>query len=1029
MSEYTFPSTCGEIDSLNSKNKQDQPDDRDQPDDMDPFSSKVRDAIIEEKETARKLNLKDIIKIYNVKSIIINGAIQDIGMGYYNWKLFILCGISWLTDNLWLQILGLTLKALNEEFKEPLPYIRYVTCVFFVGLCFGAIVGGVITDVMGRKFCFKATLLIIGIFGTALGAAPSWPLLCLLYLLVGIGVGGNIPVADAIFLEFLPQENGQYLSLLSAWWPLGQLVACLFSWCFMKRYFVPKSGWRYSCYAAGIFTCLEFLGVCFFNYFESPKYLLSRGQQNEAIEIVKKFAGMNKNQTWLSGDVLNKEVSEYVNDSEPSSSSQKEIFYYRLKIYFKNSLTRLFETSEMAWNTSLLFFCWFSVGLAYPLFNDFLPQYLSTGRDSSGGFVPDNTIYLNYTIISVVSIPGSFLASLAPKFLKIGQRRTMAVSTLIAGILLLIFIISDLNKFQLGISAAQGFFQQAMYAVLFAYTTELFPAPVRGTGLGISEFLNRIGGLLAAIIAANISPNNSPENVANNPRIPAIVSGICYVGAFVAMLLLPIETMNRQKLNIPVHNHGSSPEKADAKELPQHPFKKSGQLPIDELRAEINSFPYLRSYDIKCIVINKAIEDVGMGRYNWSLFLLCGFGWFADNLWLQQLALTLPSLSIEFDLSENYVRYTTCYLFSGLCLGSIFWGMGSDIMGRRIAFNITLFIAGVFGASVGAAPTWPVVCVIYFALGTGVGGSLPVDGALFLEFLPNTSGRLLTLMSIWWPLGQLVSSISGWGFMGGNYAPNLGWRYSCYSMGSIILVMFLARFFLFHLYESPKFLLARGSQAEAVAVVRGIADKNGTTTWLTEDILNELGGYSEPNQPQVLSRKEIFLNRTSNLSINRVGPLFATSMGYPLFNSFLPQYLSMGETSSGEPVSEYITYRNYVITSIMGIPGSIVACYIVDLPFIGRRGTMAISTLVSSILIFLFTISRDASFQLGFSVAQSFFQNIMYAVLYSYTPEVFPTAVRGTGTGIGSLLNRIGGLCAPIVAANVPVGNPNVPIF
>lgn len=34
-------------------------------------------------------------------------------------------------------------------------------------------------------------------------------------------------------------------------------------------------------------------------------------------------------------------------------------------------------------------------------------------------------------------------------------------------------------------------------------------------------------------------------------------------------------------------------------------------------------------------MINKAIQDIGMGRYNWELFVLCGFGWFADNLWLQ----------------------------------------------------------------------------------------------------------------------------------------------------------------------------------------------------------------------------------------------------------------------------------------------------------------------------------------------------------------------------------------------------------
>jgi hypothetical protein len=37
------------------------------------------------------------------------------------------------------------------------------------------------------------------------------------------------------------------------------------------------------------------------------------------------------------------------------------------------------------------------------------------------------------------------------------------------------------------------------------------------------------------------------------------------------------------------------------------------------------------NYIVKSKVINKAIQDIGMGRYNWELFVLCGFGWFADK--------------------------------------------------------------------------------------------------------------------------------------------------------------------------------------------------------------------------------------------------------------------------------------------------------------------------------------------------------------------------------------------------------------
>lgn len=48
---------------------------------------------------------------------------------------------------------------------------------------------------------------------------------------------------------------------------------------------------------------------------------------------------------------------------------------------------------------------------------------------------------------------------------------------------------------------------------------------------------------------------------------------------------------------------------------------------------------------------------------------------------------------------------------------------------------------------------------LYACIGLGVGGNLPVDGALFLEFIPCASGALLTLLSAWWPVGQLISSL------------------------------------------------------------------------------------------------------------------------------------------------------------------------------------------------------------------------------------------------------------------------------
>lgn len=49
------------------------------------------------------------------------------------------------------------------------------------------------------------------------------------------------------------------------------------------------------------------------------------------------------------------------------------------------------------------------------------------------------------------------------------------------------------------------------------------------------------------------------------------------------------------------------------------------------------------------------------------------------------------------------------------------------------------------------------VCGLCSCVGLGVGGNLPVDGALFLEYLPSASANILVLLSVWWPVGQLIS--------------------------------------------------------------------------------------------------------------------------------------------------------------------------------------------------------------------------------------------------------------------------------
>ena len=95
-------------------------------------------------------------------------------------------------------------------------------------------------------------------------------------------------------------------------------------------------------------------------------------------------------------------------------------------------------------------------------------------------------------------------------------------------------------------------------------------------------------------------------------------------------------------------------------------------------------------------------------------------------------------------------------------------------------------------------------------------------------------------------------------------------------------------------------------------------------------------------------------------------------LAYPLFSAFLPFYLRDRVPSGDSSVS--ITYRNYTIVSVLGVPGSLIACAVVDwtrrtggYSFGGRKLVMAISTTLTGVFLFLFTTSNSQAAVLGYT--------------------------------------------------------------
>ncbi len=99
--------------------------------------------------------------------------------------------------------------------------------------------------------------------------------------------------------------------------------------------------------------------------------------------------------------------------------------------------------------------------------------------------------------------------------------------------------------------------------------------------------------------------------------------------------------------------------------------------------------------------------------------LLIFFFIYAD-IWLQGVAIILPQIQLE--LHPVRVEFATLALYVGLILGASVWGILADLIGRRLSFNITLFIAGVFGVAAGGANNFVTLAALIACLGFGVGG-------------------------------------------------------------------------------------------------------------------------------------------------------------------------------------------------------------------------------------------------------------------------------------------------------------------
>jgi len=396
--------------------------------------------------------------------------------------------------------------------------------------------------------------------------------------------------------------------------------------------------------------------------------------------------------------------------------------------------------------------------------------------------------------------------------------------------------------------------------------------------------------------------------------------------------------------------------------------------------------------EAKTLTIDEAIEEIGVGWFQYKLLAICGAGWAADAMEVIIIAFVIPAVIREWSLTSGQAGFIGTAIFLGMLAGAWFWGTISDYVGRKMGFQLTVLVDSVFGFLSALSPSYIWLVLFRSLTGFGVGGTLPVDYSIFSEYLPRRNrGRYLVILESFWALGTVVAAGLAWYIV-----PRIGWRaLLAVSAAPGLIIYFIRRY----VPESPRYLLIDGREEEARQVLQQVARENGTTV--------EIGRLRMAERSEGITVSALWKAPFARTTVMLWIAWFCISLGYYGTFIWLPNIFV------GRGFSFLKTYQNVFIMALAQLPGYFSAAYLVE--HWGRKMTLATYLVLSGLFTYLFAVVSGLSVIVGAAVLMSFFTLGAWGVLYAYTPELYPTEVRATGMGWASGMTRIAGALAPIL--------------
>ncbi|CAG2158869.1 MFS transporter [Cupriavidus numazuensis] len=426
----------------------------------------------------------------------------------YHRSLFAIIALAFFFDNLDLAMMTYLLGSIRTEFGLTAAQAGMLGSASFVGMGIGALSSGILADRFGRKPVFQVSMIIWGVGSYLCSTADTPQALAAYRLLLGLGMGMELPLAQTLMSEFIPaRQRGKYLALMDGNWPIAFIGAGLMSYYVLNAY-----TWR-TMFLLGAIPAL-FLFVVRRYVPESPRWLESKGRHDQASAIVDRIE-----QRVMRGLKLAAlpEVAPALANAEPEVSG-----------------IRVLWSSEYRGRTFTVWGLWFFALLGFYGLNTWIGALLQ----QSGMDVTKSVLYTVY--ISIGGIPGFLCAAVAVEH---WGRKPACVATLVGGACAVFFYgkvagsAADTTWLFLSGGLMQ-FFMFGMWAVLYTYTPELYPTRARASGCGLASTVGRVGSLLGPTLVGLVLPVAGQAGV-------FLLGALCFLSAAAIVAKFGIETRGR----------------------------------------------------------------------------------------------------------------------------------------------------------------------------------------------------------------------------------------------------------------------------------------------------------------------------------------------------------------------------------------------------------------------------------------------------------------------------------------------------